>query len=207
MSLYDFSFNIPNILSLSRIVLIPLFIYLLNLKTGEALINALIVFIIASLTDVFDGWSARKLHLESEFGKFIDPLADKILVISCLAAIFVIDPSFEIIDFWMILIIVGRDVLITVMRYLALKRGRPLKTNRFGKFKTAFQMVSIVLIIMIYYIRKKGIFVTYKSIPYWIMVGVTLLTALSGLRYLVTNWRLFFPDKSVDKTGKTEDEV
>jgi cardiolipin synthase len=179
-------------LSLSRIVLIPLVIYLLYAKSWML---ALVLFAIASLTDLLDGWSARKLKQESEFGIFIDPLADKFLVISVLAALMVLDPYLEIFDFWMILVIVGRDLLITFMRYLALRRGEFLQTSKFGKVKTAFQMVSIVIIIMIYFVRKKGIYITHQSVPYWIMVGVTVLTALSGLRYLYSNWRLILPDK------------
>jgi len=155
-----FTFNIPNLLSLSRIVLIPLFLYFLYLKTVHGWIGALIVFAVASFTDLLDGWSARKLGQQSEFGEFMDPLADKVLVITCLSALLMLDPYLEIFDFWMILIIVGRDVLITVMRSLALKKGTVLKTSRFGKFKTAFQMVSIVIIIMIYIGRKTNIFMT-----------------------------------------------
>jgi cardiolipin synthase len=149
----------------------------------------------ASFTDFIDGWLARKLKQESEFGKFIDPVADKFLVISSLIAIIVIDPTFEILDSWMVVIIVGRDILITVMRWLAIKKGRPLRTSRFGKFKTAFQMLSIVIIIMIYMSKRSGFFDTHESLPYWIMLTVTLMTALSGVRYLFTNWRLFFPEK------------
>jgi cardiolipin synthase len=192
VSIPKFTFNIPNMLSLSRIVLIPLVIYLLYTKSWML---ALVLFAIASLTDLLDGWSARKLKQESEFGIFIDPLADKFLVISVLAALMVLDPYLEIFDFWMILVIVGRDLLITFMRYLALRRGEFLQTSKFGKVKTAFQMVSIVIIIMIYFVRKKGIYITHQSVPYWIMVGVTVLTALSGLRYLYSNWRLILPDK------------
>jgi cardiolipin synthase (CMP-forming) len=190
-----FTLNIPNILSLLRIVLIPLLIYLLFLKLW---MYALILFAAASFTDLLDGWSARKLNQESEFGIFIDPLADKFLVVSVLAALMVLDPYLEIFDFWMIVVIVGRDVLITFMRYLAIRRGEVLHTSSFGKVKTAFQMVSIVIILMIYFVRKKGIYITHQSIPYWIMFGVTVLTALSGIRYLFTNWRLFFPDKTKD---------
>ncbi|OHD66710.1 MAG: CDP-diacylglycerol--glycerol-3-phosphate 3-phosphatidyltransferase [Spirochaetes bacterium RBG_13_51_14] len=188
MNIPKFKMNIPNLLSLSRIVLIPLLIYLLYAKLW---LWALILFALASLTDILDGWSARKLNQESEFGIFIDPLADKFLVISVLAALMVLDPYLETFDFWMIAVIVGRDMLITFMRYLAIRKGQVLKTSQFGKVKTAFQMVSIVIIIMIYFVRKRGIYVTDRSVPYWIMVGVTVLTALSGLRYLVTNWRLF----------------
>jgi len=146
----------------------------------------------ASFTDFFDGWLARKLNQESEFGKFIDPIADKFLVISSLTAILVIDPYFELFDSWMIVIIVGRDILITVMRWLAIKKGKPLRTSRFGKFKTAFQMLSIGIIIMVYMSKRSGFFDMHESIPYWIMLTVTLMTALSGVRYLVTNWQLFF---------------
>jgi cardiolipin synthase len=185
-----FIMNIPNLFSMSRIVLIPLVIYLL---AGKFWIWALIFFALASLTDILDGWSARKLGQESEFGIFIDPLADKFLVISVLSALIVLDPYLKIFDFWMIGVIVGRDVMITFMRYFAVRRGEVLRTSRFGKIKTAFQMVSIVIIIMIYVVRKKGIYITDKSVSYWIMVGVTVMTALSGLRYLFTNWHLFLP--------------
>lgn len=187
--------SLPNIFSYLRIILIPFIIYFLKIRTVEYLIYALLIFLFASFTDFIDGWLARKLNQESEFGKFIDPIADKFLVISSLIAIIAIDPYFEIIDAWMIVIIVGRDVLITVMRWLAIKKGRSLRTSRFGKFKTAFQMLSIVIIIMIYMSKRSGFFDTHESLPYWIMLTVTLMTALSGIRYLVTNWKLFFPAK------------
>lgn len=195
MKLTGDKFSIPNIFSYLRIVLIPVFIYLLTIKTAQAWMWALIVFCIASFTDFVDGWLARRLKQESEFGKFIDPIADKFLVISALIAIIAVDPYFEFFDSWMIVIIVARDVLITVMRWFAIKRGRSLRTSRFGKFKTAFQMMSIVIIIMIYMIKKLGFFETHVSVPYWIMLAVTIMTALSGLRYLFTNWQLFLPEK------------
>ncbi len=185
-------FSIPNIVSYLRILLIPVFIYFLAVKLW---IYALAVFIIASFTDFLDGWLARILKQESEFGKFIDPIADKVLVISSLVAIIALDPYFDFLDSWMIVIIVGRDIMITIMRLLAIKRGKPLRTSRFGKFKTAFQMLSIVIIIMIYMGRRSNIFEEYTLLTYWIMLAVTILTALSGARYLVSNWTLFFPEK------------
>ena len=190
---------IPNLLSFSRIFLIPLFIYFLATPNKIYKFWALVVFGIASLTDLLDGWSARKLNQESEFGKFIDPLADKFLVVSALTAILVLDPYMEIFDLWMIFIIVGRDVMITIMRYIAMKRGKSLKTSRFGKIKTAFQMVSIVLIIMIYIIRKTEYDIMHVQSPYWIMLFITMLTLISGLRYLYSNWQLFFPDKNITR--------
>lgn len=199
MKLTGDKWNLPNFLSYLRIILIPVFIYLLAkaIKTDSTqyLFWGLLIFIIASLTDFFDGWIARKLKQESEFGKFIDPIADKFLVICALMAIIVLDPYMKGYDSWMIVIIVSRDVLITVMRWLAIKRGKSLRTSRFGKFKTAFQMLSIVIIIMIYMERKFKLFNTHVSVPYWIMLAVTVLTALSGFRYLFTNWQLFLPEK------------
>jgi cardiolipin synthase len=197
--------SLPNIFSYLRIILIPFIIYFLSIRTVEYLFYALLLFGFASFTDFIDGWLARKLKQESEFGKFIDPIADKFLVISALIAIIVIDPTFEVLDLWMIVIIVGRDILITVMRWFAIKKGRPLRTSRFGKFKTAFQMLSIVLIIMIYMSKRSGFFVTHESLPYYIMLIVTLMTAWSGLRYIFTNWQLFFPEKKVKEDSRSNE--
>jgi len=195
MKLAGNKFTIPNMISFLRIILIPFIIYFLTMKSVEYLIYALALFMLASFTDFVDGWLARKLKQESEFGKFIDPIADKFLVIASLFAIITIDPEFEIIDYWMIIIIAGRDILITVMRILAIKKGRQLYTSNLGKFKTAFQMLSIVIIIMIYISKRSGLFDTHESLPYYIMLTVTLMTALSGIRYIITNWKLFFPEK------------
>ncbi|HQG43590.1 MAG TPA: CDP-diacylglycerol--glycerol-3-phosphate 3-phosphatidyltransferase [Spirochaetota bacterium] len=208
--------NIPNLLTLSRIILIPLFLYLIFTPTIEHRIWALVIFVIASLTDLLDGWTARKLKQETETGKFLDPLADKFLVIAALIAFLFLDP---LIPLWMVIVIIARDLLITLMRYLAIKKGTTLKTSRLGKVKTAFQMISIILIIMVFIVRNSiknyKLEITqlsalkYETVydiinsnlqhkwlivcPYCIMAVVTLLTALSGLRYIATNWRLFVP--------------
>ena len=211
--------NIPNALSLLRIILIPLFLYLIFIAHVQERVWALIVFIIAALTDLLDGWSARKFGQVTPFGKFIDPLADKCLVISALIALLFLDP---LIPLWMIVVIILRDILLTLMRYLAIIRNSALRTTRFGKIKTAFQMVSIIVIIMVLIVRSSigniAIKSTYNDIvgfnqvyeifnsdmsnkwliiaPYCLMAVVTLLTALSGFRYIATNWRLFLPSSS-----------
>ena len=208
--------NIPNALTILRIVLIPLFLYLIFISHVEEMVWALVVFIVASLTDFLDGWMARKFGKVTAFGKFLDPLADKFLVLAALIALLILDP---LIPVWMIVVIVLRDILLTIMRYIAIKRGSVLRTTRFGKVKTAFQMVSIIIIIMVLIVRSavgihhmpietdeimkfnkafeiitsempnKWLIVT----PYCLMAIVTLLTALSGFRYIATNRRLFFP--------------
>ena len=208
--------EVPNLLSLLRIVLIPVFLYFIFIPTMEHRLWSLVIFIIASVTDFLDGWSARKLHQESDLGRFLDPLADKVLVIGALTAFLILDPF---IPLWMIVIIVGRDVLITLMRYLAIRKGAALVTSGFGKVKTAFQMISIMVIIMVFVFRRAGVSryatdefikivrvyeIMTSSIPdKWLIIGpyclmfvVTLLTALSGIRYMMTNWRLFFPPYS-----------
>jgi len=209
-------FNIPNLISAFRIILIPVFLYLIFLPDAEMRVWALIVFCVASLTDLLDGWSARKLGQETDTGKFLDPIADKFLVISALIAFMFLDP---LIPFWMILVIVARDMMITFMRYLAMKTDTPLRTTRFGKVKTAFQMISIIVIIMVLIIRT-NVVNGYESIssdaflkvgmvlevlnssrsdkwltigPYCLMAIVTILTILSGLRYIITNRKLFVP--------------
>ncbi len=209
--------NIPNFLSIFRIVLIPVFLYLIFVPSVETRVWALVVFIVASITDMLDGWSAKKLGQVTDIGKFLDPLADKFLVISALIAFLILDP---LIPLWMVLVIVFRDILITLMRYLAIKRTSALRTTRFGKVKTTFQMISIIVIIMVLIVRSmvgdvSGQFLTasgfikfrtvyeiYNSSqgdkwliigPYCLMAIVTILTALSGLRYIVTNRHLFYP--------------
>lgn len=218
--------NIPNAISLLRIILIPLFLYLIFLTEVEKRVWALVVFLIASLTDILDGWSARKLGQETSFGKFLDPLADKFLVISALIAFLILDP---LIPAWMILIIILRDVLLTIMRYLAIKKNSILRTTRFGKVKTAFQMISIIVIIMVLIIRRSADYVAVQVssddimkfnkvyeifnsqisnkwliiTPYCLMAIVTILTALSGIRYIITNRQLFIPSKIKDKKSQS----
>jgi cardiolipin synthase (CMP-forming) len=216
--------NIPNLISLSRIFLLPFFLYLLFQPERTLKFAALVVFGIAALTDFFDGWSARKLKQESELGKFLDPFADKVLVITTLIAFLMLD---RLIPLWMIIVIVARDILVTVLRYAGIRKGMSIRTSRFGKIKTAFQMISILIIIMIFAIqgpvkkiaakltddellRFKHAFnlITSGEIntvllaaPYWLMFIVTILTAWSGVRYLVFNWKVLIPPY---KSGKTK---
>lgn len=196
MKFPKFKLNIPNVLSLIRIVFIPVFLYLLSMKTRESWTYALIIFCIASVTDLVDGWIARRFNQISEFGKFIDPLADKILVISSVIALLVLDPFLSLTsDFWMVIVIVTRDVMITIMRTRAIQKGKALRTSKFGKVKTVFQMGSIFIIITIYIARKSNLFVAHEYVPFLIMLIMTIMTAISGIRYLYTNWTLLFPEK------------
>ncbi|MFW6366110.1 MAG: CDP-diacylglycerol--glycerol-3-phosphate 3-phosphatidyltransferase [Spirochaetota bacterium] len=215
--------NIPNMLSLLRIVLIPLFLYLLFQPGPVGKIWAITVFIIASITDFLDGWSARKLNQYSELGKFLDPLADKFLVIAALTAFLILDP---LIPVWMVVIIVARDLLITLLRFLAVRKGSSIRTSRFGKVKTAFQMVSIIIIITVFIFKSFGythdttsragwpLGIAFElllsgecdmivtALPYWLMFIVTMVTAFSGIRYLATNFGVLLPPYTKRNQGE-----
>lgn len=219
--------TIPNILTFLRFLSVPVFIYLLIQKDGSSRIAAFVIFALASLTDFVDGYLARKLRQESELGKFMDPLADKALVTAALLTFIFLS---EQVQTWMVLCIIGRDILITLLRYLAVWKGASLRTSVFGKVKTAFQMFSILTIIvsfiLISYRERGAINEMYSAAresgrgafevalenavrffggsanpfydlatfaPYFLMLATTIMTVISGLRYLFTNHRLLYP--------------
>ncbi|APH42341.1 CDP-diacylglycerol--glycerol-3-phosphate 3-phosphatidyltransferase [Leptospira interrogans serovar Copenhageni/Icterohaemorrhagiae] len=140
-------FNIPNILTMLRVAAVPFYVWFLFQKELEYHIAALILFSVASLTDLIDGYLARKWNQETEFGKFLDPLADKIIVTGCFITFIFLQ---EQIEFWMVCLIIGRDMLITSLRYLAIRQGQSIRTTMLGKVKTVFQMGAIVLILVFF---------------------------------------------------------
>ncbi|MCZ8341880.1 MAG: CDP-diacylglycerol--glycerol-3-phosphate 3-phosphatidyltransferase [Leptospira sp.] len=139
--------NIPNLLTTLRVVALPFFIYALFQKEWGYQIFAFVLFALASLTDLIDGYLARKWNQQTEFGKFLDPLADKFLVIGCFVTFLFIHEPIEV---WMVVLIVGRDMLITFLRYIAVRSGTSLRTTMMGKVKTAFQMGAILTILVIF---------------------------------------------------------
>jgi CDP-diacylglycerol--glycerol-3-phosphate 3-phosphatidyltransferase len=187
---------IPNILTVLRILLTPLFVFSL-LEDGWQLYSV-IIFLVASITDWYDGYLARKFGYSSDWGKFLDPLADKILV---LAAFF----SFVylgVVKLWMVMVIVTRDFIITGLRSYAMSKGQPMITNITAKLKTATQMTMIVLILIVIalqsvlarfalsmseHIEETVSMVARYNVIYAGMLVVTLLTALSGAIYLYQN--------------------
>ena len=137
--------NLPNKLTILRILLIPFFVFfMLTDYVPYSKWIALVIFIVASLTDLADGKIARKHNLVTNFGKFMDPLADKLLVTSafiCLVAI-------HRIPTWIVIIIIAREFVITGFRTLAVENGIVIAASYWGKFKTTFQMFAIILLIM-----------------------------------------------------------
>ena len=138
--------NLPNKLTILRVILIPFFVFFLISPFFDGYGNyiALAIFIIASLTDMADGKIARKYNLVTNFGKFMDPLADKLLV--CSAMICLVD--LKLIPVWVVLIIIAREFIISGFRLVASDNGIVIAASYWGKFKTASQMVTVILLVL-----------------------------------------------------------
>ena len=183
--------NTPNILSLIRIILTPLFIILLFADFKMAKVFALLVFAIAAITDAYDGHLARKYNQITPEGKFLDPLADKILVISA----FISFAFINIIDFWMVGIIIFRDLFVTGLRFIMSSRGFEFVTSKLSKYKTAFQLTIIILTLIFISIEGLDINIFIPTIviikEYKIIYMLTAFTAIfsayTGILYVYAN--------------------
>ncbi|MCH4192051.1 MAG: CDP-diacylglycerol--glycerol-3-phosphate 3-phosphatidyltransferase [Butyrivibrio sp.] len=169
--------NLPNKLTLFRVILIPVFVvFMLVSVTGDAdKWIALAIFIIASLTDLLDGKIARKYNLITDFGKFMDPLADKLLVCSAMICLV----SLGKIPAWIVIVIIAREFIISGFRLIAADNGRVIAASYWGKFKTTFQMVMVILMIA----DIPQLYILTQIIMYVALV----LTVISLVDYLVKN--------------------
>ncbi len=138
--------NLPNKLTLFRVVLIPFFVFFLLAPYFEGYGNyiAVAIFIVASITDFLDGKIARKYNLVTNFGKFMDPLADKLLVCSALICLI----QLELITAWVVIIIIAREFIISGFRLVASDNGVVIAASYWGKFKTAFQLLTVIVLIL-----------------------------------------------------------
>lgn len=176
--------NLPNKLTILRVILIPLFLFFLFMPSIPFnYFYALIVFAVASITDALDGMIARKNNLVTNFGKFLDPLADKVLVMSALVAFIKLDLASCI----AVIIILAREFMVTSLRLVANKEGgKVIAAGMMGKLKTAFTMVAIVVILFFSGLVSAGVKMPFDTvlvgeILVWIATG---LTAISGIQYL-----------------------
>ena len=173
--------NLPNKLTTLRVIMIPFFVFFLLWQNGENYtfrMIALALFIIASLTDLLDGKIARKYNLVTNFGKFMDPRADKLLVCSALICLI----ELNALPAWMVIIIISREFIISGFRLIASDNGVVIAASYWGKFKTTFQMVSVVLLILDI---PALAFVT--TICVWIAL---LLTIVSLVDYIYKNHKI-----------------
>ena len=168
--------NIPNKLTMIRVILIPFFIVFMlwdAVPYGEYIAAA--VFILACITDFFDGYLARKYNETTTFGKFMDPLADKLLVCSALICMI----ELRELPAWMVIIIISREFIISGFRLVASDNGVVIAASYWGKFKTTFQMIGVVLLIF-----NIPALSTLTTIIVWIALA---LTVISLVDYIVKN--------------------
>lgn len=172
--------NLPNKLTVLRIILIPVFMVLL--MTGHSVISA-VVFIFASATDALDGHIARKYNLITNFGKIMDPLADKLLVTAALLGLVQLGH----LAFWMVFIILARELLIVSLRAVAASQGIVIAASKWGKLKTISQMVAVILMLLGNWpFGWEGF--PLADIIMWIAV---ILTVISGVDYIIKNKEVF----------------
>lgn len=171
--------NLPNKLTLLRVCMIPFFVvFMLTDIAGDAgKWIALAIFILASMTDWLDGYLARKNNLVTNFGKFMDPLADKLLV--CSAMICLVE--MEKMAAWMVIIIISREFIISGFRLIASDNGVVIAASYWGKFKTVFQMLMIILLIADI---QNGVIQGITTVFVWIAL---VLTVVSLIDYLIKN--------------------
>ena len=169
--------NLPNKLTLARVIMIPFFVVFMLTGLGGSASRwiALAIFIIASLTDLLDGHIARKYNLVTNFGKFMDPLADKLLV--CAAMICLVE--LEKLPAWIVIIIISREFIISGFRLIASDNGRVIAASYWGKFKTTFQMLMICLMI--------ADIAAIRLLTDIVMWAALILTIVSLVDYLVKN--------------------
>ncbi len=200
--------TLPNQLTILRILLTPVFVVLF---IGERLVLkqvSVLVFAVAALTDWYDGWVARKTGNVTKWGVFLDPLADKILT----SAAFIAFAWLGMVEWWMVWVIVVRDISITLLRSFAELRGRTLYTNYSAKVKTFAQMVFIYGVLLAVVFKNSVAefspiinVILNKNALYYSMFVVTILTLGTGLQYLIENFKIihsFFRSVS----GRTESE-
>ena len=170
--------NLPNKLTLFRVILIPFFVFFLLAPYFEGYGNyiAVVIFIVASITDFLDGKIARKYNLVTNFGKFMDPLADKLLVSSALISLI----ALEKIPAWIVIVIIAREFIISGFRLIAADNGIVIAASWWGKFKTVSQMIMIILLIA----NLGGVFTVLENLFMWIAL---ILTVVSLVDYIWKN--------------------
>ena len=178
--------NVPNLLTFFRIALIPLLVILLLSPSRTSCFFATTIFAIASITDWLDGYIARRMGIVTLFGKFLDPIADKLIVAAALVMILPYDRA----PAWMVLIILSREIIITGLRSIASTEGIVIPASNLGKFKTIFQIVAILALLLHYDyywffgIQNPYLHVNMHNIGMFYLWIATILTIWSGVDYL-----------------------
>ena len=184
---------LPNQLTVLRIILTPVFVYLFLSDNPMYMQISLIVFFVAAITDWYDGWLARKFNYITTWGKFMDPLADKILTSGALFSFVYLG----VLDLWMVIAVVIRDVLITGLRLFAEWKNKSFITSKLAKIKTFSQMIFLFYLIIVYTLKENNYLkyayskainiLTNEYLIYYLMLAITLFTVITGILYIYQN--------------------
>lgn len=187
---------LPNQLTTLRIILTPVFLYLF--LSGDSLLIqlSLVVYLIAAITDWYDGWLARKFNYITTWGKFMDPLADKILTSSAFFGFVFIN----ILPLWMVIIVVARDLIITGLRMFAEWKNKSFTTSYLAKIKTTAQMIFLFYLLFIFTLKENKwladnlseeiTLLTNPTLIYILMFIITTFTLMTGIQYVNKNKKL-----------------
>ena len=173
--------NLPNKLSVMRVLCIPVIVLLLYLPEDGCRIAAGILFILASVTDYLDGHIARQHNLVTDFGKFIDPVADKLLVLTTLIMLL----HRRQMEAWIVIVILSRELAVDGLRMVAVGQGKVIAASMFGKIKTTCQMILIIACILL----NLHVFATWYMIA--MTVVVVVMTLFSAVDYFMKNRSVF----------------
>jgi CDP-diacylglycerol--glycerol-3-phosphate 3-phosphatidyltransferase len=184
--------HLPNSLTIARILLTPVFLMFILVDTFLAQLLALGVFILAAVSDWLDGLVARRFDADSELGRYLDPFADKVLVLSAFIVLPFLLPS--VVPWWAVIVIAVRDIIITGLRIFASYRNRPLRTLPLAKTKTASQLTFLIVVIGLLVVRRapdaRGLnqFASdalQSNFVYFFLLVVVVLTAVTGIMYFL----------------------
>jgi CDP-diacylglycerol--glycerol-3-phosphate 3-phosphatidyltransferase len=180
-----FDLNLPNVLTVLRILLVPVLVAALLSASASGDLLAAVVFVVASLTDALDGWIARRRKSESTFGKLMDPLADKLLVVAALVSLV----SLDRLSAWVAMVIIAREFAVTGLRQLAMEEGHVIPASMWGKVKTVTQIAMVLVLIA----------VDDRTVAVDLLIYATVfVTIASGVDY-------FFNFRSLLRTRRTHE--
>ena len=182
--------SLPNKLTLLRIILTFLFVFFISQEGIGYHLLAIFIFLLASLTDFYDGYLAKKYNLESDFGKIMDPIADKFLILVA----FFIFLKIGMLPIWMFVVIFLRELSVTGLRIFAIRKGKIMPAEKSGKLKTVFQIFTILTMLIFFtfikshHLNQSSLMMTYGGTLIYLLLLVTvILTLFSGFSYLWNN--------------------
>ncbi len=179
--------TLPNLLSLFRIAIIPILVYLLTFTDPLSALFAALIFLIASLTDYFDGYLARRHRSVSNLGKILDPLADKLMIVAVLIMLAAMDRAGEPgVPGWLVVVVVARETAVTILRGIALNEGIVMEAEELGKYKFILQAFAVFALLVHY---------PYLGVDFYVagiyfLFAATVVAVWSGVNYQVKFFRL-----------------